>query len=285
MANELRRLGRRVSREVSVLRKRVWRMLAHVTDSVPVFVFGKQRSGTTMLMEVLHARADTDVYDERRRGKVYVDYRIRGFEVVDEVIRRSKAPFVCFKPLADSHLIREFASRFPGARMIWAYRNYVDNGRSSLKKFGHATRAIRLVCTGQSGGGWFAEGLSASTVETLRAVYKPTLSELDLACLVWWARNRLVFELGLGDLSNVYISKYEDLVVDRDGGLKALFAFIGMPYDGKAVGRVAGPTRRGERYAALDSDVKRLCDDLLAKLDALRSYRAEGPASASMSTS
>ncbi|MGH9381475.1 MAG: sulfotransferase domain-containing protein [Thermoanaerobaculia bacterium] len=249
-------------------------MFARPGNSVPVFVFGKQRSGTTMLMEVFHARADTEVYNERRHSEVYVDFRVRGFEVVEEVIRRSKAPFVCFKPLADSHLIREFASRFPGARVIWAYRNYVDAARSSLRKFGHATRAIRLVCTGQAGGGWFAEALSADTVRTLRAVYRPTLSALDFSCLVWWARNRLVFELELDRLPNTYISKYEDIVNDRQGALAALFTFVGMPHDEKAVRRVSGPRPGARELPVLDVEVRRLCDELLVGLDALRGYRA-----------
>lgn len=254
-------------RAISRARKRVARVFARRSSSVPVFVFGKQRSGTTMMMNVFHARRDTEVFDERAASRAFIDYRIRSFDVLARLVERSKAPFVCFKPLADSHLIHEFVKRFPEAKMLWVYRNYVDSAMSSVKKWPNGRRAIRLVCTGQSGGGWFQEGVSDDVAQTLREVYAPELTELDLSCLVWWARNRLVMELELMELPNVMIVRYEDLVTDSSRAFGALFKFVGMVLDDRAVGNVVRKRTVDRGHVEVNTRVRELCDSLLDRLD------------------
>lgn len=256
------------AKHIAILRKRAARLVRAPVDSVPVFLFGLQRSGTTMTMEVFHHRRDTEVFDERARNRAFLDYRIRSLGVVEALTTGSKAPFVCFKPLADSHLIHEFSARFPSARMLWIYRHHADNARSALRTFAHATRAIRLVCTGRSGGGWFQEGVSADTAEVLREAYTPDMSALDLACLVWWARNRLVVELGLMDEPRVLIVRYEDLVAEHHEGFAELFRFIGMSHDASAVARVVRRTATDPIPPNLDPRVQELCQDLQSRLDA-----------------
>src|SRR5690606_34098566 len=130
-------------------------------------------------------------------------------------LNRAKYPLVCFKPICDSHLIRELPTTFAEGHLVWAYRHYTDVANSSLRKFEHATRAIRLVCTGQPGAGWFGEGLSSEVAEELRSLYEAeTLSDFDLACLVWWARNQIMLDSGLAGRPSVTLVKYETLVTN-----------------------------------------------------------------------
>lgn len=255
-------------RGFSRLQKTVTRPFKRARRSVPVFVFGKQRSGTTMMMDVFHARRDTEVFDERAASPAFLDYRIRSFDAVAHLVERSKAPFVCFKPLADSHLSREFARRFPKAKLLWIYRDYVDSAMSGIKKWPGGRRAIRLVCTGQSGGGWFQEGVSEEAAEILRGLYSPELTDLDLACLVWWARNRLVLELELMRLENLLVVRYEDLVGEsREQAFEEVFEFVGMPYDGRSVDRVVRKSSGDRKRDGLSTEVRDLCDELLSTLN------------------
>lgn len=263
-------------RKFSMVKKRATSAFKPAVESIPVFIFGKQRSGTTMTMLVFHARRDTEAYDERLKSRAFLNFRIRPFDDVERLVNQSKAPFVCFKTLADSHRTPEFAARFPAARLVWIYRNYVSVALSSLKKFGHATRAIRLVCTGQSGGGWFQDGVSEATERVLREIYSPDLTELDLACLVWWARNRLVLELELMHWPNLLIARYEDLVLDRQKAFEELFGFIGMPHDGRAVDRVVRETLPPAPPVELHPRVRDLCEDLLDTLDEHVRHRRQG---------
>lgn len=265
------------ARGLSIVRKAVGRAFKRPVPSVPVFVFGKQRSGTTMMMDVFHARRDTEVFDERAASRAFVDYRIRGFDVVARLVERSKAPFVCFKPLADSHQSHEFAIRFPEARLLWIYRDYVDSALSGMKKWPDGRRAIRLVSTGQSGGGWFQEGVSKETTEVLRRVYSADLTELDLACLVWWARNRLILELELMSLPSLLIVRYEDLIRKPREAFEEVFEFIGMSYYEAAVSGVVRNNNGSRKREGLSPSVERLCDDLLSRLDEHVRFRRREP--------
>lgn len=74
-----------------------------------------------MLMYAFHRHPDVMVYDEHRNNEAFDNYRIRSFAVVNEIIRKSRFPAVCFKPICDSHLIAEFAVNVPGAHLIWLY--------------------------------------------------------------------------------------------------------------------------------------------------------------------
>lgn len=232
-----------------------------------------------MMMDVFHARRDTEVFDERPESRAFVDFRIRSFEILERLIERSKAPFVCFKPLADSHLVRQFAVQFPEARMLWMYRNYMDVAVSSVKKWPTTgTRAIRLVCTDQTGGGWFQEGVSDEVARVLQEVYSPELTDIDLSCLVWWARNSLTVELELMDLPNLLIVRYEDLVTNTREAFEELFGFIGMDYDDRAVNRIVRKSSGDRWHLDVDIRVRELCDSLLARLDerVLRRRRNQG---------
>jgi hypothetical protein len=199
-------------------------------ETAPVFILGIQRSGTTMLMFAFHLHPEIAVYDESRSSKAFIDYRLRSMETIENLISDSPFPIACFKPLADSHLTAQLLERFPSARVIWALRDYHDMANSFLKKFPHATRAIRLVCSGQEGGGWFQEGISKETGQILRNLPWQDFSDYDFACLVWWARNRLFFEQNLDQENRVLLLRYEQLVTSPEKSIEEVTDFIGIPF-------------------------------------------------------
>lgn len=256
-------------RYFSILSKQLTQLFRKRCDSTPVFVLGKQRSGTSMMMRAFHRHPDTLVYDEHRDSVAFSDYRLRSLECVKKLTDRARYPTVCYKPICDSHLISGLHRMFPEGHFIWAYRDFRDVANSSLRKFEHATRAIRLVCTNQPGGGWFQEGVSGRVTEVLRSVYGTSaLSEFDLACLIWWARNQIILDSGLTNAPNITLVKYEALVSKPSLMLKWLFSRLGLRYH-ERVSRNISPRSIG-RHAAppLDSRVEELCLASQAALDA-----------------
>ncbi len=235
-------------------------------ESTPVFLFGIQRSGTTMLMHCLELHPDTEIFDEADNNEAFFDYCIRNYETLNALITRSKAPFVCFKPIADSHLIMEFIEQFPSGKFIWAYRDYKDVANSFLRKFAHATRAIKLVCLNQEGGGWFQKGVSSETTSILREVYTPGLSEFDLACLAWFARNRIFVEKNLGS-SDVMLIKYEHMVSNPERTFTNLSNFTGMRYDKNSIRYVHNASIAKNPYPELNPLIQKMCDDLMDVLN------------------
>jgi hypothetical protein len=265
----------RWERRFLILQKQVRRRLRPECDSKPVFILGKQRSGTTMLMRAFHRHPDMLVYDEHRDNAAFLDYRIRSAETVRTLLVEAHFPAVCMKPICDSHRISELRKEFPEAHIIWLYRDFKDVANSSLRKFDAATRAIRLVCTGGAGGGWFREGISPRIGEVLRETWRPGLSDFELACLVWWARNQLVLESGLHGRPGFTLLKYEALASAPPAMLRWLFQRLGMRYSegvergitARSIGRHPAP--------AIDQRVLELCRSTQARLD--EAFLAQDP--------
>lgn len=265
----------RWERRLLVLQKQVQRKLRPECDSRAVFVLGKQRSGTTMLMHVFHRHPDMLVYDEHRDSAAFLDHRLRSAGTVRTLLAEAHFPAVCMKPICDSHRIAELHREFPDAHIVWLYRDFRDVANSSLRKFDTATRAIRQVCTGGSGGGWFREGISPPIGKVLRETWHPGLSDFELACLVWWARNQLVLESGLAGQPGITLLKYEALASAPPAMLRWLFQRLGMRYSegvergitARSIGRHSTP--------AIGRPVLELCSRALARLD--EAFLAQDP--------
>lgn len=261
-------------RRLAVIQKRVLQEFREPCISKPVFVLGKQRSGTGMLMRIFHRHSDLLVFDENRNNAAFEDFRLRDDDTIRLLVEQARFPAVCLKPVCDSQRIADLFDAFPYGHFVWMYRDYRDVANSSLRKFGSATRAVRLACLGQPGGGWFQEGLSPAVASTLQQVYRPSLSEFDLACLAWWARNRIVLESGLLGHPNLTLLKYEELASNPDSVLPWLFHRIGIRYQ-PGLARDVNARSIGHPAPEMDRSVQNLCSSVLQRLD--HAYAAERP--------
>jgi hypothetical protein len=243
----------------------------------PVLIAGLQRSGTTMLMNIFHLHPETDVFDEARESKSFFDFRIRSVDIVRQVIADSHFRFPCFKIIADSHILPAIMRGLPDAKVIWMYREYSANAASRLKKFPHATAAIRAVCEGRLGGGWFAEGVSTAIRRSLQGLDRSGFSDFDYACLVWWVRNQIFFDLGLATDPRVRLLRYETLVVDPRSTMNDLFRWLDMPSSGQSMRFVHAQSLFKRDLPSLDPQVETLCSGLQQRLDEAheRQWRAD----------
>lgn len=233
----------------------------------PVLIAGLQRSGTTMLMNIFHLHPDTDVYDESSESKAFFDFRIRSLDIVRQEIADSHYRFPCFKVIADSHILPSILRALPDARVIWMYREHTANAASRLQKFQHATAAIRAVCDGRLGGGWFAEGVSTAIRRSLQSLDRSGFTDFDYACLVWWARNQLFFDLGLAAEPRLRLLRYETLVVDPRSTMNAVFRWLDMPRSVPCLRFVHARSLFKRDLPSLDPQVELLCSGLQQRLD------------------
>ena len=89
---------------------------------------------------------------------------------------------------------------------------------------------MRLVCQQVPGGGWFAEGLSQQVREVLQGTDNRDFTDLDYACMSWWARNMLFFEQNLHRNSRVRVINYNELAQEPLETLGSMFEFVGVPW-------------------------------------------------------
>lgn len=237
------------------------------SSAIPIFVMGAQRSGTTMLMDVLHLRPDTRGFSESQHSSAFRDFQLRSPTRIAKIIEDSRAPFVCFKPIADSHRILDLRDAFTHAYFVWIYRQYLDVANSRLRKFDNPTRAIRLVCQGLPGGGWFDTGVPKATRQILRQLPYNDLTDFDFACLAWWTRNRIFEEHKLWTLPNVILLRYENIVSQPERELAILKDRIGLAGHPQSVRFIHDHSVQRDEAPSIHGDVRDLCDSLLALLD------------------
>ena len=96
----------------------VWRLHNNFApDAVPVFIVGVQRSGTTMLGECLEMNPEVRHYPEHD-GRAFQDFILRGEDTIDGLVRRCPHKLVVFKPLTDSHRVRDLIARLGNGKAI-----------------------------------------------------------------------------------------------------------------------------------------------------------------------
>lgn len=264
----------KLRKRLTRLRKSVRRRFTPPVPTRALFLFGKQRSGTSTTMDALELHPDTEVHDEAYDSRAFYDYRVRSLEAIRSILADSRAPVTCFKTLSDSHLIREFVGSFPDCRCIWLHRSFEDVANSSVRMFDRSDRAIRIACEGGIGGGWFQEGLSETMLDKLRQAYRPDLTKFDLSCLVWWARNEIAREQRIDELENVMFLKYEHLVTNGVDEIRRVLEFAGLRFLPEVVGHLHSRSIRRNPYPALDPGVESLCEELQVWLDRVTSERA-----------
>jgi len=212
----LKRIVNGANRGFVRLRKHVVQRLSYGGHpTLPVFVVGCQRSGTTMLQFALSQFPQVYNYGENDRP-AFCDYRLARPEVIHRLIQKSRAHVLVFKPLCDSQYADNLLDEFSG-RGLWIYRDYDDVINSSLRKFTQQKVVVEKLATGRWYGlGWNCERLSQHAVRTVERFYTPEMSRADACALMWYLRNLLFFERRLDVDGRVLLVKYEDLAGSAD---------------------------------------------------------------------
>jgi len=262
--------------------RRTWWHLAkrgRPASATPVFLVGVQRSGTNMLAHGLAEVPEFQVYNEGNT-KAFHDYRLCPLETIDALIRQSRAEFVLFKPLCDSHRTPELLDRFgPSARAIWAYRNVDDRVRSAITKFGDSNlRVLRAYATGQAKDAWQVQRLSPENADFIRSFDFSRLTAESGAALFWYVRNSLYFEMALDRRSDTMLAPYDLFLVEPEQVARSLCAFLGLDYREELIAHV-DPRRRGRKEPlAIDPRIRERCTALQDRLDSVGLPRISKPA-------
>jgi tetratricopeptide (TPR) repeat protein len=206
-----------------------WRPLAPGTRPSPVFLVGFPRSGTTLLDTLLMGHPELNVLEEvpllERAAAALGDFarlpglgeaeteRLRGlyFEALgpaDGRIVVDKLPL----NLLGAPLIHRL---FPDARFVFAARHPCD---------------VVLSCFMQP------FDLNPAMANFLDLADAARLYALALA---FWERARAVLPL------DVHTVRYEDLVEDKEGEMRALLAFLGLPWHERVLDNQGTAIERG----------------------------------------
>jgi Sulfotransferase domain len=235
-----------------------------------LLVLGCQRSGTTLITNLLATNRAVKVYPEHSAVSSRDPHglRLNPLPAVAERLRRSRYPMVVLKPLVESQNACELLDGLPNARALWVFRHYADVARSNLARFGGRNGIKNLRSIARSEGDWRSERVSAAVERIVRERFDDKMNPWDAAALFWWARNQLFFEQALDARGDVQTCRYEELVADPRRVLRGIYEFAGGPCPrDPSVERVSSASVALGRAIPISSDVVALCEEMLSRLE------------------
>jgi hypothetical protein len=133
----------------------------------------------------------------------------------------------------------------------------------------HLKDLVRWVSRGELDRlGARGKAIGADTVRLFGELYRDDLSNEEAACLYWYMRNRLYFDLGLHMDPRVLLVQYEDAVLNRDEAFRRILGFLGLPFDPLVVKSVFSSSVGRSPWLGVDPAIREACDALKANLDA-----------------
>ncbi|HEB86958.1 MAG TPA: sulfotransferase [Gammaproteobacteria bacterium] len=249
-------------------------------EKTPVFVVGTQRSGTTLLIDILGKSPLCQTFHEVD-DRAMQDVRLRDEPVIKQLIQDDGHPLLIFKPINDSQYSEAFINTYDNSRIVWLYRDYNDVVNSALVKWAEWQKKIVLWVREHYGDQdtptdepekWLAiyrERITPETVEALRRCADDELTNAEGAALLWYMRNQLYFDQQLEDSDKVLLVRYEDMVRDPMVYIKRVFDFIGCPFKNNYAADVRTSSIAKKDQPELRPSVRDLCNGLQQKLDAV----------------
>ncbi|MBU0719288.1 MAG: sulfotransferase, partial [Planctomycetes bacterium] len=248
------------------------------SESRVAFVFGCQRSGTNMTLRVLARSMDVD-YVEESDARAFVKCRIVDTATCCALVDRSTARCVIFKPICDSHRALELYGQYANSRGIWIYRDYRDVANSAVEYWGDQSLSyMRDLFEGGGDWGfaqWNREGVSEECLSVMREAAGSQLTVHEAAALFWYMRNRTFFEQQLDQNPRTLLTRYEDVVTEPAREFERMCTFLDLRYSSEMVSGVFSHSLRKRSFPDSNERVTKLCDDMLARLNAVRAGSGE----------
>ncbi len=238
-----------------------------------LFILGCQRSGTTLLHDLLERGTDTKTFressaltsnDPMNRLRLVAPGRARA------IIDRAHAPFVIIKALVEIQNMHRLLPEFPGSRAIFLYRHYRDVVASDLRTFGLKNGIANLgPIVREDPKNWRSEGISRYVQDIVRRYFREEMNPYDAGALFWYSRNMLYFDRGLDRLESVRLLRYERLVAEPILAVHRVRQFAEVQGDCRfEAERVHTASIRKGQDIEISSEIRDLCDTLLARLHA-----------------
>lgn len=233
-----------------------------------VFVAGMQRSGTNLLMDVLDATVETQVFHETD-ARAFERYQMRDLSVIRQLSSGCQASVFVIKALCELDRIRVMMDEFAPAKTLWMVRDWHDSVHSAIRSFGGFVLQWKRLVEGDAKD-WRGRGMSDSTRAILAQRYRPDASEAEGAAIMWYYRNVLFFEQRLDTDPRVRLVFYEALVQAPQREVAAVYDFLGLRGTHSGVGgRIHARSVRHCTLSDISPATARLCDGLAARFGEL----------------
>lgn len=232
----------------------------------PLFIFGCQRSGTNMTMQVLGNCPETECFWEND-DEAFDNFRLRDRKTIAALIASSRAKAVVFKPITESQHAATLLDDHDGARGLWVYRHYNDVVNSALRNFREHRKYLYYMLYEPEIANWRIENVPASALSLIRNFYGSGISDASAQALIWWLRNQHFRLQKLQSRNDVLLVKYEDAVRNPVPAFETVFRFAKLDFAPALAKPIFGTSVARRDPPKIDDAVRALCEETLLDLD------------------
>ncbi|WP_089944106.1 sulfotransferase domain-containing protein [Candidatus Entotheonella palauensis] len=248
------------------LRRWGYQRLSPHASTTPVFIMGCARSGSSVTMDLFAHSLDADVYQQVDR-RAFQNQMLRPQTVLRDLFVKSRAAVAVLKPMHENQHARRYLDAFPDLRIVWLLRAYGDSVNSCVRRWNSMRGNLQAIAAGDADVGWWGEGLSAHQLEVIRHHYRPEMSEASAYALFWYIRHYFYFDLGLDEVPNVQVFRYETLVSEPESAVEDLFNFCSCPYKPAYARILHASSIRKHPHPEIDPEIEALCQDMTMRFD------------------
>ncbi|MEW4527089.1 sulfotransferase domain-containing protein [Maioricimonas sp. JC845] len=235
-----------------------------------VFIVGCQRSGTTLLGRLFEKDLRTTVLyeDSCLTGHNGTRLRLKPLDEVQDLLSSTfRTPLVIAKPLVESQRTDKLLDGVPHTKALWMYRDYRDVARSRAKRFKSNREHVKAIIEGTPES-WRNERISPEVRGVAQRLFDDSVSEIEAAAIIWYARNSLYFELGLDHRDDASLCKYEHLITDPEVCMDRVYRSIGCRTPPQSVTRTVDRDSLGLGASlSIRPEIAEVCEQLQKNLD------------------
>jgi len=265
---------KKIKRRSALLSKHIYQHFAYSghTFKTVVAIFGCQRSGTTLLLELLERDKRVRAFEEEYSAVSRIDQqkiRLDPLPMVQQVIDHCHAPIIVMKPLVETQNAPEILRFFTGSKGLWMHRHYRDVCASNLRLFGqnNGISDFKQILSGDQKN-WRSQGVPEHILETITPFNKEDISEHDAAALFWYVRNSLFYERELDRHPQMLMIRYNDLVSSPECQLQRLYRFLEVDFSEEIDFSDVHPRSIGKgRSVSLSPAIENLCKSMYTRLE------------------
>lgn len=198
-----------------------------------VFIFGCQRSGTTIIQKLIslhpgvkyHGEGDAPYFYSASNEK---HHRIKPPAETTACLQQESIGVIAIKPLYESHLAAELIAHYPGSKGIWVFRHYLDVIDSHIHYYNQDAINYISPLFSTKKDSWLNEYITDEARDLIAQFSLDKLSGADAYGLFWVARNSLYWHVKDGE--NILPVCYESLVKSPSEQISTVCKFLDLPF-------------------------------------------------------
>ena len=259
------------SYKLNSIRTNLFKFLPMKSNSKIIFIFGCQRSGTTMTGKVLgyspfvnaYGEGDLPYFNQKDEPN---HLRLVDSKTIKKLIEKEKSKFTLLKPLYDSQIASNLLCLFPNSKGIWIFRHYLDVVDSHIKYYKNSHDGISYSkdLFLRKNVSWKNQNMSIKTHELINKFSSKKINSATGYALFWIARNS-VYNL-IKDNANMMLVNYESIISKPFEEFGKIFSFLEVPFKKTYVASVHSKAVNKKIDFEIDPEVSAICDDMYNRL-------------------